>query len=272
MVLNDLEIRALRALRAPGGISAEQAWERWPAAGSKQLHDLVKKGFAAHDGETFTITEAGRAACPFRNPVLAAMASSKPEENPMSDLNGLTYKGVVAAIVAAGPAGMNRKQLADKFGAGTRNEKTRIDAHVFYVLKRNPPPIVKLAPGHYVAEEYLPVKAPKAPLPKAEAPAKADEFSLSIGAKPGDLPAVTEKTLAAVDSMLAALPPLGAGAVQRPRATVPDLVHIEDARLIEFAIFSTGGFEIHTENGTVRLGKGALDKLRRFLGMFAEAV
>ena len=34
----------------------------------------------------------------------------------------------------------------------------------------------------------------------------------------------------------------------------------------------TGWLEIHTENGTVKLAKGPLDKLRRFLGLFADEV
>lgn len=277
MVLTDHETRALRALRAPGGISAEQAWERWPSTGSKQLHDLVKKGFAAHDGEAFTITEAGRAACPFRNPLLAGGApgtvvpASQPKENTMP-----SRTDVFNAILSAGPEGIARKALAEKLGVSDNT----IDNHVWHLCNADVPTVGRPQRGRLVASQFIDPAEGWVPETVAAPPvsAKADEFSLSIGAKPGDLPAVTEKTLAAVDSMLAALPPLGAGAVNQPRATgpgaptVPDLVHIEDARLVEFAVFSTGGFEINTENGTVRLGRAALYKMRRFLGMFGEAV
>lgn len=155
MALSAIEVRALQALRAPGGMTAEQAWERWPTTGTKALHELVRKGFAADVDERFLITKSGRAACPPVNPLLAAVPA-KPKETAML-MNCHSYKDVVAAIADAGPSGLTRKQLADRFAADSRADLTRIDAHVFYALtKVAPPPIAKIKPGHYVAAEFAP--------------------------------------------------------------------------------------------------------------------
>lgn len=63
--------RALLALRVPGGITASEAAERWPSSGTYALASLVRMGLAKKVDDTFYITEAGRAACPFRNPAAA---------------------------------------------------------------------------------------------------------------------------------------------------------------------------------------------------------
>lgn len=81
MELTYNETRALQAMRAPGGLTAEQARERWPACGTQPFRTLVRMGLAAHGGDVFEITQAGRAACPYRNELLAAMPAQPQEEN-----------------------------------------------------------------------------------------------------------------------------------------------------------------------------------------------
>lgn len=63
--------KALQALRA-GGMTSAEASERWPTYGTNYFNELRRLGLVAHDGETWTLTAAGRAACPYRNPLLAA--------------------------------------------------------------------------------------------------------------------------------------------------------------------------------------------------------
>lgn len=278
MALTANQTRAIRALRA-GPLTFEQAQERW-ASGAADLYSLIRAGLAEKVGEEFRITPAGRAACPPVNPLLAALPA-KPKETAMLT-NCNSYKDVVAAIAAAGPSGLTRKQLADRFAADSRAELTRIDAHVSYALTRiDPPAIAKIKPGHYVAAEFAPetetvetklrtaIKRITAPataaagIPEEEVEKHARDYAEMIDF---DLEAAQSVDLTAADGVDNALPRDGGVSY----AVIPDLVCIDDARLIEFGIFSTGWLEIHTENGTVKLAKGPLDKLRRFLGLFAE--
>lgn len=279
MALTANETRALRALRA-GPLTWEQALERWNS-GTADLYSLARAGLAEKIGEEFRITTAGRAACPPVNPLLAALPA-EPKENIMT-LQCHSYKDVVAAIAAAGPAGLTRSQLADRFAADSRADLTRIDAHIFYALTRiDPPAIAKTKPGHYVAAKFAPesetvetklraaiqrITTPAAAavpdIPEAEVEKRARDYAEMIDF---DLEAAQGVDLTAVDGADKALPRDGGISF----AVIPDLVSIDDARLIEFGIFSTGWLEIHTENGTVKLAKGPLDKLRRFLGLFAE--
>ena len=271
-------IRAIRALRA-GPLTWEQALERWNS-GTADLYSLARAGLAEKIGEEFRITTAGRAACPPVNPLLAALPA-EPKENIMT-LQCHSYKDVVAAIAAAGPAGLTRSQLADRFAADSRADLTRIDAHIFYALTRiDPPAIAKTKPGHYVAAKFAPepetvetklqavikrIATPEtasAGIPEEEVEKHARDYAEMIDF---DLEAAQGVDLTAVDGADKALPRDGGISF----AVIPDLVSIDDARLIEFGIFSTGWLEIHTENGTVKLAKGPLDKLRRFLGLFAE--
>lgn len=278
MELTANEIRAIRALRA-GPLTAEQAVERW-SSGTVVLYSLARAGLAEKVGEEFRITTAGRAACPPVNPLLAALPA-KPKETAML-MNCNSYKDVVAAIAAAGPSGLTRQQLADSFAAVRRADLNRIDAHVFYALtKIHPPAIAKIKPGHYVAAEFAPepetvetklqavikrIATPEtasAGIPEEEVEKHARDYAEMIDF---DLEAAQGVDVTAADGVDKAWPRGGGTSY----AVIPDLISVDDARLIEFGIFSTGWLEIHTENGTVKLAKGPLDKLRRFLGLFAE--
>lgn len=310
MALTANEIRALQALRAPGGITTEQAWERWPTTGTKALHELVRKGFATDVDERFLITMAGRAACPPVNPLLAVMPA-KPKESAMT-MQCHSYKDVVAAIAAAGPSGLTRKQLADTFTANSRADLTRIDAHIFYALtKVHPPAIAKIKPGHYVAAEFAPEQetvetklqaAIKRITTPATAPAEVPEAEVEQIARDyaemsdreawsrgttGDATAERDAgapAAAAVNKMLDALPKLGSEA----RASLPATEDTASASPIErcertlqfdqvhgaeldVAVWSSGAMTIVTDEITVEFDKAAVRKLRAFLGLFAEA-
>ena len=295
MALSANEIRALQALRAPGGMTAEQAWERWPPNGTKALHELVRKGFAADVDERFLITQSGRAACPPVNPLLAAVPA-KPKETAML-MNRHSYKDVVAAIVAAGPSGLTRKQLADTFTADSRADMMRIDAHIFYALTRvDPPEIAKIKPGHYVAAAFAPepetvetklraairrITTPAtaaAGIPEEEVAKHARDYAEMIDF---DLEAAQGVDVTAADGVDKACPrdPDPAPAAARPQSVAEKLpnfvpfnedIELDDPEQVEFAIFSSGGLDMYTDQGNFTLSKDVLHKLRRFLGLFAE--
>lgn len=137
------EIRALQALRAPSGIDSMQAGERWPNAGTRDLYALVRRGFAEKIDDTFFITEAGRAACPCRNP-LAATPATPPEVFTMpKGETQVTRQQVLDAIVAAGPSGISRKELIKKFEC----VESIIDNHVMRLDCAKPSVIYKPRPG-----------------------------------------------------------------------------------------------------------------------------
>lgn len=141
--MNSAEIRALQALRAPGGIDSMQAGERWPNAGTRDLYALVRRGFAEKIDDTFFITDAGRAACPCRNP-LAATPATPPEVFTMpKGETQVTRQQVLDAIVAAGSSGISRKELIKKFEC----VDSIIDNHVMLLNRAKPPVIYKPRPG-----------------------------------------------------------------------------------------------------------------------------
>ena len=266
MELTHAEIRALQALRAPGGMTSEQAWERWPRSGVNTFYALIRRGFAAHDGETFTITAAGRAACPFANPLLAARPASQPEET-VVPRGKITRQDVYNAIVAAGPAGITRKALAEKLGVSDNN----VDGHLWQLAK-NPDTVVRrpkrdlLVAGCFVAgTDAMPVAVP---LPPPSVKVK-NPVSIATGAEHTLGEAAS---LAAVDAMLDALPKLGG---DKPFVSAPapfsEDIELDDPEQVEFAIFSSGGLDMYTDQGNVTLGKAVLHKLRAFLGLFQEA-
>lgn len=295
MALTANEIRALRALRA-GPLAHHQAEERW-ASGTKGLYSLKRAGLAEKVGEEFRITPAGRAACPPANPLLAALPA-KPKETAMP-LQCHSYKDVVAAIAAAGPSGLTRKQLAGRFAADSRADLTRIDAHVFYALTRiDPPAIAKIKPGHYVAAEFAPepetgetklraaierITTPAtatAGIPEEEVAKHARDYAEMIDF---DLEAAQGVDVTAADGVDKAWPrdaePETAAARPQPVAEklpkfVPfaEDIELDDPEQVEFAIFSSGGLDMYTDQGNVTLGRDVLRKLRAFLGLFAEEV
>lgn len=296
MALTANEIRALRALRA-GPLTREQAEERW-VSGATELYSLVRAGLAEKAGAEFRITPAGRAACPPVNPLLAR-TPAKPKERAML-AHCHSYKDVVAAIVAAGPSGLTRKQL-DRFVADLRADLARIDAHIFYAPTRiDPPAIAKIKPGHYVAAEFAPepetvetklraairrITTPAtaaAGIPEEEVAKHARDYaemidfdpeaaqSVDLTAQPPTLGEAA--SLAAVNKMPDALPKLGVSpSPNHAPASFSEDIELNDPEQVEFAIFSSGGLDMYTDQGNVTLGRDVLRKLRAFLGLFAEA-
>lgn len=265
--MNPAEIRALQALRAPGGIDAMQAGERWPANGTLALYALVKRGFAEKIDDTFFITEAGRAACPFRNPE-AGKPATPPEVFSMpKGETRLSRQKVLATIVAAGPAGISRRALIDMFAHLVTEQA--IDMHVSALNRQQPPVIFKPAKGVLCGIAYA-----NETQYEAQAPAETGQQPASTAA------AVTHDihgTSLQVDHHDVAAPSPKSLAEQMAQigGSLPDIVEdltLEKADDIDFAVYSSGQLDIFTPDCAITLKPAVLSKLRAFLGLFQEAV
>jgi hypothetical protein len=120
------------------------------------LPALLKAGLAVLDDGEYRITEAGRAACPFRNPLAATAAEPEKFTMPKGEAK-MTRQQVLAAIQAAGAAGTTRKALIEKFGCSESN----IDNHIMFLNRATPAVITKPRPGVVVAVEFAEASAPE---------------------------------------------------------------------------------------------------------------
>lgn len=79
---------------------------------------FIKAGYVVYSGSSYRMTEVGRAACPFRNPLAAPgivpPATYKPEID-MSRQNIVTRQQVLAAVKDAGEAGIRKQDLCAQF-------------------------------------------------------------------------------------------------------------------------------------------------------------
>jgi|GEM_PF-3915428 len=157
--------RLLLALRgAPGGLDASQLSERF--ASSYGLDLARRVGLVACDGDTYRITEAGRTACPFRNPLAAKPATPEKLTMPQGETK-LTRQQVLAAIKATGAAGITRKALIDKFSDLVTEQA--VDMHITALNRALPPVIYKPRLGLLVAIEFQAAPAqPAAPVPPGD--------------------------------------------------------------------------------------------------------
>ncbi len=175
--------KALLALR-PGGMTSGEATERWPTYGTNYFTELRRLGLVAYDGETWTLTAAGRAACPYRNPLLAKPANAPqgyflrgelPEKSTMQGKTTVSNTDMLAAIKAAGPAGTTAKALIARFGCS----ETIVYNHIMRFSRAQPPVIFKPRFGIVAAIEYQPAPAP-APVGAALPPVDIEGVSLDV--------------------------------------------------------------------------------------------
>jgi len=304
VAVNSAEIRALQALRAPGGIDVTQAGERWPNAGTRDLYALVRRGFAEKIDDTFFITEAGRAACPCRNP-LAVTPATPPEVFTMpKGETQVTRQQVLDAIVAAGSSGISRKELIKKF----EYVDSIIDNHVMLLNRAKPPVIYKPRPGLLIDIRFKSAGAEsKHDQETAIAPASTatvepcvqqtakSETQAALTAT-GDTQSKAEGTpqiaydwvkgpaphdihgtsLDVHHHDAADLPPASlAQQMAQIGGFIPTIVediNVADPKDVEFAIYSSGCMDMHFTDLSVTLQPPVLAKLRGFLGLFQEAV
>jgi len=155
LTADSLAGRALLALRR--GPHTAGLLDELGGSLSSYLPLLLKAGLAVKDdGEYRIITEAGRTACPFRNPLAATAAEPEKFTMPKGEAK-MTRQQVLAAIQAAGAAGTTRKALIEKFGCTESN----IDNHIMFLNRAQPAVITKPRPGVVVAVEFAETSAPE---------------------------------------------------------------------------------------------------------------
>lgn len=237
--------RVLLALRA-GPMTPSELNER----GLSVRGWLIKAGYVEQVGDYYRITEAGRAACPFRNPLAATVvAPAKQEFSTMVKEAAVSRNDVLAAIVAAGAQGIGRTALIDAF-AGRTTDKA-VEMHLAQLNKALPPVIFKPERGRYVAIQFNNQEA-------AYVPATPDEKPVAEAKVPAPLLPEMEELQAE----------------QIEIKGVPDRrgpVILGEADETDIGIFSNGRIEISDAFHEVHLSEGVVRKLRAFLGLFQEA-
>lgn len=221
----------------------------------------------------------------------------------------ITRDQVLDAIKQAGAAGINRKQLIERFGCSESN----MDNHIMHLAKLNA--IFKPRPGHCVAAGLVYEGGAEAEAKPSEPTAHATregvlaylkgKQALSAQAIAGGLNVTLESTEAVLRGLWSALvierEKIGLAsffyipepAVQpESKLEAEQAVDIEEIEVtpvpdrrapivieydedFEVGIFSNGMMSIQIEDGlhdtTIQLSASAVGKLRRFLGLFQEA-
>lgn len=154
LTVDNLDGRTLLALRA-GPMTAGELSAR---NGSGPARWLIKADYIAQDDSVYRLTEAGRAACPYRNPLAApgvvSPATFKPEID-MSRENIITRQQVLAVITEAGASGITRKALIEHFGCPEAN----MDMHLVNLNRQTPPVVFKPKVGTTCAIQFQPLGA-----------------------------------------------------------------------------------------------------------------
>lgn len=178
--------RTLLALRA-GQMTSGELDERFGKYAP--LTAMAKQGLVTGDADGWSITDAGRAACPLRNPLAAKttpaphaalprITSGKPPTEPRCHISTgdqsmnkkLTAVDQIRKLLAASPAGITRKDLI-KQSALTENA---VDNAIFNLIKSKeawrPAYGIIASPQHCIV-----TPVPTSPAPVAEPPAPPNE-------------------------------------------------------------------------------------------------
>ena len=169
----------------------------------------------------------------------------------------LPRQKVLAAIIEAGPSGLTRKELIDKF-AHLVSEQA-VDMHITALNRAHPPVVYKPRPGLLIDIRFKPTdfNLEIAPETASTAPAlsKAEEAALAS-------PSPAAPVVYAVENL---------DVEQITARPVIFDTELDDPGQVEFCIYSSGGFDMLTEQGTISLSAPVFKKLRTFFGILAEA-
>ncbi len=150
------EATALQALLA-GPMAADEACERWPTRGSAPFYALMRQGLVEKSGDEFRITEAGRAASPKRNPLLATLPA-QPEVFKMGNIEKkaprISRAQIYQAICDAGDVGISRKALCELGGADS-NGGNYVDSHTANLIREPGALVRRVGKGIFVAKSSL---------------------------------------------------------------------------------------------------------------------
>ena len=268
ITVDNAEGRTLLALRAGPMTSSELS----ARVGNSPPSWLVKAGYIAQDGSCYRITDAGRVACPYRNP-LAAPGGVQPitvkPEVEMSKENVVTRQQVLAALEAAGPAGISPKQLITDFDCS----ESVIYNHVSLLGKQQPPVIFKPKTGLACAIKFQQGGIATAASEKTPPAGKLAMPSAAAVA----IPAVVSSDSSAKQALIAMAPEIDLETIEVkgiPDRRAPTKIDV-DADDLEIGIFTDGSMDLLVDDGLddahLKLSAGAVNKMRQFLGLFQES-
>lgn len=259
----------LQALRA-GPLTSMEMTERWPF-GTLYAAEMRRVGLVEQVEDEWRITPAGRAACPFRNPQAATAAAPEIFTMPKGEAR-LTHQQVLAAIRAAGPDGLGRAELVAEFSHLASEQS--VDMHLVALGRAQPAVVFKPMRGQFVAIEH---RGADAEIGQKTASTATDDWEPeSLATDPPGAVDVHGVSLAVEHHEAVGLPtPSLAAQMAQIGGALPAIV--EDIRLndpdtVEFAIYSSGGLDIFSEDCAITLDRPVLAKLRGFLGLFQEAI
>lgn len=264
------EGRILLALRA-GEMTNSELAERLGHVGG--VTNLINLGFVVSICGYYRITDKGRLACPYRNPLAAPGAVQPTTFKPEQTMPIVTRQQVLAAIVEAGAAGISRKALIERFAC----QETIIDNHIMHLNRQAPAVIIKPEKCRFMAVEFWRDPAKAAPVvaitPSPETPAKiALKSPLPLGSAAQPIAPAMIDELADLITEASHAAPIEIEAVPDRRAPVKIDVDADD---LEIGIFTDGSMDFLVDDGLddahIKLTDAAVKKLRRFLGLFQEA-
>lgn len=248
--------RLLLALRA-GATTSAQLTERF-GRGSALIGSLVRNGLVVQDGGAYRLTEAGRAACPLRNPLAAgvtppAVAKLPPEPAMPASQYTCSRTTVLRHLTAAGAQGVTRQALL-RVVDDERTLNTVIQA-----LVRNGQ-AVRPQKGLLVAAEFAGqhagLAALTAPLTPPPAPVAAPAVQPQVTGDNSGSETAGPTSLASTRREDAPSPAVAAAGEGSPVA--------DDIR---FALWEDGQLDICTPRGVLEIPPAATDRLIRFLGL-----
>lgn len=233
---------------------------------------LIKSGYVEQVGDYYRITEAGRAACPFRNPLAATLVAPARQEIKMT-MPQLKREDVLHAVAMAGEAGIEKRSLVDKFDHLVNHYKdlgAAITSHLVTLkadgLVTSPQRGVWLAvcrQENGLSETQPDLSCADETQTNADAPSDAwepDDAHPANRIATGPAPLLPEMEELQAEQ-------IEIKGVADRRAPVV-MAHPDDT---EIGIFSNGRIEISDEFNSLILTDGVVRKLRAFLGLFQEA-
>ena len=258
---------ALQALLA-GPMAADEAGERWPDRGTRPFYSLMSQGLVEKTGDAFRITNAGRAACPNRNPLLATLPA-QPETFKMGNVEKraprISRAEIYQAIYAAGDVGISRKALCELGGADS-NGGNYVDSHTANLLREPGALVRRVGKGIFVAKSSL----GEITLPVGAALPSVNINGVSLNVDHHDADDLSPYNRVAQMALIGGL--RGQPAKSEPKtAEIPQHITISAADIPDFALWSGGSLWVMVNGLTVEYDRETVGRLREYLGLFAEA-
>lgn len=213
---------------------------------------LIKAGFVEQVGDYYRITEAGRAACPFRNPLAATVAPAKQEFK--MTMPKMKRQDVLEAIVAVGDSGIDKTALVNQFGHLVNDFKDLGAAITAHLVTLNRDGLI-WSPGRGIYRAVM----PEWPAPSEAWEPDETHPANSVSTEPATLLPYMQE-------------------LQAEQIEIKDIserrgpIKLHDQSRVDFGMFRSGRLEIYHEGKSILvMGEEVVGALQKFLGLFQEA-